>query len=121
MVWNNSHGIKVVDEDTYKAMQAVVPRCTALIRKCNEGDSIVNTFACQSAFLVCNTGLTSPYQMTGLNPYDIRKKCAKPPLCYDFSNVQDFLNLESTKKALHVDEKHSHAWQSCNFGINMSK
>jgi len=119
MVWDNSHGIKVVDEATYKAMKLAVPRCTALIRKCNEGDSFVNTFACQSAFLVCNTALTSPYQMTGLNPYDIRKQCDVPPLCYDLSHIEKFLNLESTKKALHVDEKHSHSWQTCNFGINM--
>jgi len=119
MVFNNSHGIKVVDETTYDAMKEAVPRCVSLIKKCNEGDSFVNTFACQSAFLVCNTALTSPYQMTGLNPYDIRKKCEVPPLCYDFSNVQKFLNLESTKQALNVDEAHSHAWESCNFGINM--
>ena len=119
MVWNNSHGIKVVDESTYEAMKAAVPKCVSLIHKCNEGDGVVNTFACQSAFLVCNMALTSPYQMTGLNPYDIRIKCAKPPLCYDFSQVEVFLNSESTKQALHVDETHSHAWESCNFGINM--
>ena len=119
MVWNNSHGIKVVDEQAYEAMKAVVPKCASLIHKCNEGDSAIDKFACQSAFLVCNMGLTSPYQATGLNPYDIRKKCEFPPLCYDFSFVQKFLNLESTKKALNVDEEHSHAWSSCNYGINM--
>lgn len=35
------------------------------------------------------------------------------------SYIGEWLNSPSTKKALHVDEKHSHAWQSCNFGINM--
>jgi cathepsin A (carboxypeptidase C) len=35
------------------------------------------------------------------------------------SYIGKWLNSPSTKKALHVDEKHSHAWQSCNFGINM--
>jgi len=119
MVWNNSHGIKVVDETVYEAMQAVVPKCTALIDQCNKGDSAINKFACQSAFIICNMGLTSPYQATGLNPYDIRKKCEVPPLCYDFSFVGKFLNLESTKKALNVDEDRVHQWESCNFGINM--
>jgi cathepsin A (carboxypeptidase C) len=118
MVWNNSHGIQVVDEDTYNAMKEAVPRCTSLIAKCNAGDGIINTFACQSAFLVCNIALTSPYQMTGLNPYDIRIMCAKPPLCYDFSHIERFLNEPSTKEALHVDMKHSHSWESCNMGIN---
>ena len=119
MVFNNSHHIKVVDETTYETMKAVVPKCTALIHKCNEGDSTLDEFACQSAFLLCNMGLTSPYQMTGLNPYDIRKQCDVPPLCYDFSNIQTWLNLESTKQALNVDEKHSHHWESCNMGINL--
>jgi cathepsin A (carboxypeptidase C) len=119
MVWNNSHGIKVVDEKVYEAMKAVVPKCTALIHECNQGDGAMNSFACQTAFVVCNLGLTSPYQATGLNPYDIRKKCEHPPLCYDFSVVGDFLNLESTKQALGVDEAHSHQWASCNYGINM--
>jgi hypothetical protein len=62
---------------------------------------------------------SSPYQATGLNPYDIRIPCDVPPLCYDMSYVSRWLNSESTKKALHVDEKRSHAWESCNFGINM--
>lgn len=119
MVYNNSHNIKIVSEDVYEGMKEVVPKCTALIHECNKGNSAVNSFACQSAFVICNTGLTSPYQATGLNPYDIRKKCEHPPLCYDFSFVGDFLNLESTKQALGVDEKHSHKWESCNYGINM--
>lgn len=118
MVFNNSHHIQVVDEDTYNTMQSAVSTCTSLIHKCNQGDSFVDEFACQSAFIMCNTALTSPYQMTGLNPYDIRKKCEVKPLCYDFSHVSDWLNKESTKKALGVDEKHAHSWQSCNFGIN---
>jgi cathepsin A (carboxypeptidase C) len=119
MVYNNSHGIKVVSETTYETMKEVVPKCTSLIHECNQGDGAVNTFACQSAFLVCNMGLTSPYQMTGLNPYDIRKKCEVPPLCYDFSHITSWVNSKETKEALHVDEKHSHNWASCNMEINL--
>eukprot|EP00538_Stauroneis_constricta_P000579 CAMPEP_0119546514 /NCGR_PEP_ID=MMETSP1352-20130426/902_1 /TAXON_ID=265584 /ORGANISM="Stauroneis constricta, Strain CCMP1120" /LENGTH=553 /DNA_ID=CAMNT_0007591225 /DNA_START=176 /DNA_END=1837 /DNA_ORIENTATION=- len=119
MVYNNSHGIKVVDEGTYEAMKSVVPKCTKLIETCNSGDNAIDEFACQSAFLVCNLGLTSPYQATGLNPYDIRKKCEKPPLCYDFSNVQTWLNDKEVRAALNVDESHSHHWESCNMGINL--
>jgi cathepsin A (carboxypeptidase C) len=119
MVYNNSHHIQVVDETTYETMLDVVPTCQKLIHQCNAGDDMIDDFACQSAFLVCNTGLTSPYQMTGLNPYDIRKTCDVPPLCYDFSHVEKWLNKPSTKQALGVDTKHSHSWESCNFAINM--
>mmetsp|Transcript_11055 Transcript_11055/g.20658 ORF Transcript_11055/g.20658 Transcript_11055/m.20658 type:complete len:614 (+) Transcript_11055:193-2034(+) len=118
MAVHNSHGIKVLSDDIYQGMKDNVPRCVSLIESCNEGDSIVNRFACQTAFILCNTAETTPYQMTGLNPYDIRKKCEKIPLCYDFSYIENWLNLDSTKKALHVTEE-SNSWTSCNMGINL--
>ena len=119
MVYNNSHGIKVVDESVYEAMKKAVPVCEKLIHQCNSGDTTIDDFACQAAFVTCNMALTSPYQATGLNPYDIRKQCEVRPLCYDFSNVKKWLNSESTKSSLNVDEAHSHSWEACNFGINM--
>lgn len=117
MAYNNSHGIKAVEEETYNAMKSAVPKCVKLIEECNAGDSFLNKFACQSAFVVCNVGLTSPYQMTGLNPYDIRKPCGNHPLCYDFSAIEKWLNLGSTKSALHV--KDDSKWATCNMGINL--
>jgi len=117
MAFNNSHGIKAVSEETYNTMKSAVPKCVELIKKCNEGVSFLDKFACQSAFVVCNLGETSPYQVTGLNPYDIRKPCGDHPLCYDFSNIEKWLNLASTKKALHVKE--GAKWATCNMGINM--
>jgi len=118
MAVNNSHAIKVLPDEVYAEMKAAVPKCQALIKKCNDGDSFINKFACQTAFIVCNTAETSPYQLTGLNPYDIRKKCDIKPLCYDFSYIEKFLNLDSTREALHVTDESS-AWTSCNMGINM--
>lgn len=117
MAFNNSHGIKVISQDEYDTMKAVVPKCTALIHQCNAGDSAFDSFACQSAFLVCNLGLTSPYQATGLNPYDIREICKVPPLCYDFSGITTFMNSKETRASLGVT-KDSHKWGSCNMGIN---
>eukprot|EP00552_Chaetoceros_brevis_P001346 CAMPEP_0197742162 /NCGR_PEP_ID=MMETSP1435-20131217/30368_1 /TAXON_ID=426625 /ORGANISM="Chaetoceros brevis, Strain CCMP164" /LENGTH=212 /DNA_ID=CAMNT_0043332557 /DNA_START=3 /DNA_END=641 /DNA_ORIENTATION=+ len=99
-------------------MNKAVPACIKLIEECNKGDSFINTFSCQSAFVVCNVAETTPYQMTGLNPYDITKQCGDNPLCYDFTNIETWLNLESTKEALNVSE-HSSKWQSCNMGINL--
>ena len=118
MAFNNPQNIKTVSEKTYEAMKSAVPSCIRLIEQCNAGDTLVNTLACQGAFIACNSAETTPYQLTGLNPYDIRKKCEHPPLCYDFSNVNKFLNLDSTKKALHVSEKSRSKWQSCDFVIN---
>ena len=58
-----------------------------------------------------------PYQDHGMNPYDMRQKCEKPPLCYDFSEIDVFLNDPTTKKILKADP--SITWQQCNFQVNM--
>jgi len=57
-----------------------------------------------------------PYQLTGYNPYDMRIKCQKPPLCYDFSGVENFLNAQATQQQLGVSKK----WESCNRIVNMA-
>lgn len=118
MAYHNSHGIQTVTRETYEGMKEAVPKCVKLIEQCNAGNSIINRFACQSAFVLCNVGETSPYQVTGLNPYDIRKECGDKPLCYDFDHVVNFLNLDSTKEALHISEE-SQKWETCNMVINL--
>jgi len=119
MAYNNSHGLKVISEDTYNMMKSSEKMCTDGIKQCNKGDGMLNSFACQAAFMYCNTALTTPYRATGLNPYDIRKPCGDNPLCYDFSHIEKFMNSPETKKALHVDD-HNPNWQTCNMVINMS-
>ena len=118
MAIHNSHGIKAVSDEVYQGMKDNVPKCVSLIEECNAGDSFVNKFACQAAFVLCNTAETTPYQMTGMNPYDMRKKCEKVPMCYDFSYIETWLNDPKTKEALHISEE-SNNWTSCNMGINM--
>ena len=118
MAYKNSHGIKVINEETYKAMESGVGTCGKLASTCNNGNSFIDTLACNAAFLECNMAETSPYRTTGLNPYDIRKKCEHQPLCYDFSHIQKFMNSDTTKKTLHVTGK-SNDWATCNMGINM--
>jgi carboxypeptidase C (cathepsin A) len=54
----------------------------------------------------------------GLNPYDIRKPCGESDLCYDFSNIETFLNLESTRTALGVSSEVKQ-WESCDTAVNV--
>ena len=96
---------------TYETMESHVEPCVHLIQKCQN-----DTSACAVAQSVCNEWLIGPYEETGLNPYDIREPCKVKPLCYDFSDVDDFLGLDSTKEALGVDT--SRTWSSCNFTVN---
>jgi cathepsin A (carboxypeptidase C) len=121
MAFKNSHNVQVIDEDEYNNMKKASGTCTALIKKCNginkENPGPMEIFYCQSAVAVCNAVFMIPYEMTGLNPYDIREKCQHPPLCYDFSNIEKFLNADSTKRALHISHE-SHKWESCNMGVH---
>ena len=69
----------------------VCSRCKSLAQACQ-----VNTSACVLADDYCNEFETTPYYKSGLNPYDIRKECGSNSLCYDFSNIETFLNLKVT-------------------------
>lgn len=56
-----------------------------------------------------------PYEASGKNPYDMRIKCEVRPLCYDFSNVQTYLNNASVQEALGVKK----TWGSCNKAVTL--
>jgi len=105
-----------VSQATYEKMQAAVPGCIDKIRKCNGGHAGA-ALACKTAYITCNTALTSPYSATGMNPYDMRVKCAKPPLCYDFDGVAKFLERPEVRTALGI-RPDAGEWQSCNYNVN---
>lgn len=63
---------------------------------------------------LCGIAFQVPYMATGLNPYDMRIKCEKPPLCYDMSNDVKFLNDPEVQKQLGVNMQFS----SCNLVVN---
>jgi cathepsin A (carboxypeptidase C) len=103
-------GHPIVSISDYQSMTAAIPQCIKYISQCNKGSGS----ACQIAQEYCNNAEMGPYEETGMNPYDIRIKCAVPPLCYDFSNVATYLNSASVQQQLGV----SGTWQSCNMKVN---
>ena len=99
MAYKNSHDIKTVTEDVYIQMRMAVPECIQKISECNQASSALQAnFLCQKAYYICESKVAGPYFETGLNPYDIRLECGDHPLCYDFSNVMRFMNLDSTRQ-----------------------
>lgn len=101
---------------TYNAMKYVAtPACIKSIEMCNQNDGKNHTTACTASQTLCSLGLISPYVASGYNNYDMRIKCHKPPLCYDFSNVEKFLNLPRVQKVLGVNKR----WQSCAQDVTM--
>jgi cathepsin A (carboxypeptidase C) len=113
MANNNTFGIKAVDDDTYQHMVDKIPRCVDMIQTCQNIED-----ACVLADDMCNLWETTPYYRTGLNPYDITKPCGDSDLCYDFTNIETFLNLQSTRDSLHVVDE-SAEWTECNNKVNV--
>jgi len=94
-------------------MRAAVEPCVGLINECNAG-SVVSIEACLGAYIVCNYGEQVPYTLSGYNPYDMRLKCDVPPLCYDFGNIDKYLNRPDVQETLGAKG----SWSSCNMLAN---
>jgi len=115
-----AHGL--VNKAQAAVMAGVLPLCEALTYGCNHfnasGDvtnATVKWTACLNAYVFCAFGELVPVQSTGINLYDVRKKCTNPPLCYDFSDVTKYLNQAAVKEALGVNKR----WSDCNRLVDM--
>ena len=113
MAYNSTTAPQVITKEEYEKMKKSVPACIESIKMCNAFEG-KNPF-CFAALVVCNMALMKPYQDHGMNPYDMRLKCEKPPLCYDFSEIDVFLNDPIAQKKIGVNKP----WESCNFAVNM--
>lgn len=91
-------------------MAAGLPACEKAIATCAQNTTI-GLLGCLTAMGTCNGAEVLPFTLSGLNPYDVREKCAVPPLCYNFTNVELFLAQPVVQAALGVT---GHTWQSCN-------
>lgn len=105
---------QLVGDFAYKVMETSMKPCLKLIAECENGFKSM----CVLAMEACNIVAMLPIQIQGLNVYDVRKKCDKPPLCYDFADVSAFVNRPETRKALGVKDS-DRQWQECNMLVNV--
>jgi len=112
MAYKNTYGVKSINALQYAKMKLETPGCIKQIQACQ-----TDTSACAEAQGTCNQEMIGPYEASGLNPYDVRVKCEVPGLCYDFSAPTNWLDLDSTRKALGVTSS-SARWASCNMQVN---
>jgi cathepsin A (carboxypeptidase C) len=89
----------VLDPESCDLMERDYPKCATLTSLCYK---FPNALTCVPANLYCESKLFGPYSKTGLNPYDIRRKCDNEGgECYDqMLYVEDYLNLEFVKNAV---------------------
>ncbi|KAL8496529.1 hypothetical protein ACS0TY_020290 [Phlomoides rotata] len=92
--------MKLIQQSDYNKMNKIVSDCEQAIKLCGaDGGS-----TCLAAYMVCNNIFNRIVQLSGgKNYYDVRKQC-EGDLCYDFSNMEDFLKLKSVKNALGVGD-----------------
>ncbi|XP_047310431.1 serine carboxypeptidase-like [Impatiens glandulifera] len=88
----------IIQKSDYNRIKKVIPVCEMAIKLCGtEG-----TVSCLASYYVCNTIFSSIMNIAGnINYYDVRKKC-EGSLCYDFSNLEKFMNLDSVRESLGV-------------------
>ncbi|XP_027363665.1 serine carboxypeptidase-like [Abrus precatorius] len=93
----------IIKKATHDRLDKVlVPACELAIKLCGTDGKI----ACATAYVVCNLIFSDIMLHAGnANYYDIRKKC-EGSLCYDFSNMEKFLNQKSVRDSLGVGKIH---------------
>jgi serine carboxypeptidase-like clade 4 len=101
------------DHDLIGPKSARVLNATA--RKCVE--SIKEGHTGTVTLLECN-GILETIQVEGggFNQYDVRQKCHKPPLCYDFGALDKLVKSPKLLADLGVSDKAK--WSSCNMKVH---
>ncbi|ESQ49023.1 hypothetical protein EUTSA_v10020509mg [Eutrema salsugineum] len=90
----------LITQAEHDRLEKIVPLCELSIKLCGTD----GTVSCLASYLVCNTLFSGVINHAGgVNYYDIRKKC-EGSMCYDFSNMEKFLNLKSVRKSLGVGD-----------------
>ncbi|KAK9763844.1 hypothetical protein K7432_009137 [Basidiobolus ranarum] len=111
----------VLSKETCKKMYAAVPQCYQLATKCYQKPTFKN---CDAATTYCSNHIENLYYQSGLNPYDVRKKCdPNSSLCYDIeAGIDIWLNRPEIRSELGV-AKEVGKFESCSnaVGDNFSK
>ncbi|KAJ2746891.1 hypothetical protein GGI20_000970 [Coemansia sp. BCRC 34301] len=108
----NSTYPPVLTQDVCRQMDADYPQCARKIDLCF---GLGNTTAqCEDALDFCESRIDYRLSIVDptINPYDVRRKCEYPPLCYKFaSQANDYLAQPSVQRALGA--KQSSDFQVC--------
>ncbi|KAF8125712.1 serine carboxypeptidase [Boletus edulis] len=99
-------------------MKQALPRCQKwLLESCiNQYDAL----SCGASSDFCDNEISGPYLNSGMNPYDMSKKCEGDSggLCYSVMKyVTNYLDLPATRTLLGVDPSVTSNFSSCNDAV----
>ncbi|KAL6199862.1 hypothetical protein ACLB2K_029644 [Fragaria x ananassa] len=90
----------LIKKPDYDRITESIPACVQAIKTCGP----TGGRPCVDAYSVCNNIFSEIMDIIGdKNYYDIRKQCVGD-LCYDFSNMETFLNMKPVREALGVGD-----------------
>ncbi|KAM1149166.1 hypothetical protein FF1_029752 [Malus domestica] len=93
--------MKLITKADYDTISQIIPDCEESVKAC---DASKSGDACEESLSICNSIFSQIMQRnSGINYYDIRKQC-EGSLCYDFSNMETFLNKQTVRDALGVGD-----------------
>uniref|UniRef100_A0A0A0LSB6 Serine carboxypeptidase n=1 Tax=Cucumis sativus TaxID=3659 RepID=A0A0A0LSB6_CUCSA len=88
----------LIEKSDFDSINKLVPGCEKAIKTCGANGGS----ACVTSYVICNQIFNRIMGIVGdKNYYDVRKECIGS-LCYDFSNMEKFLNQKSVRSALGV-------------------
>ncbi|KAK9663981.1 hypothetical protein RND81_14G011100 [Saponaria officinalis] len=91
---------KVITQSEHDSISKLIPNCVQAIKQCGTAGKD----SCMTAYFTCTNIFNKIMEYAGdKNYYDIRKKC-EGDLCYDFSNMEKFLNQNTVRQALGVGD-----------------
>lgn len=92
--------MKLITQSDHDSMKSLEAKCETAVKLCGRDGEV----SCIAAYSVCNSIFNNIMRIAGnINHYDIRKKCVGN-LCYDFGNLENFLNMKSVRDALGVGD-----------------
>ena len=103
----------LISSDTRDEIMNFYPACQIALNACDGFDVAAE---CLLAVTFCQATMFAPIMLLNpyINVYDIRKEC-EGPLCYDFSRLDEYLNMPDVRKALGVGDR---LWQACDPGVH---
>ncbi len=108
------------------ACAPAIAACQAATSKAVRAGALMdgpNVMACITAADTCNAGVVQPLLVAAaaqaghsINVYDIRDQCSHPPLCYDFSDLEQYMALPDVAAALGVAGRQ---WTECTTSVHL--